>query len=70
MFENSRSGIWLIFFCASANMLSELNVGLNHSVFMGGAVKLDLVYECCDLSIEHSRAILQLLKISSGMINK
>ena len=43
-------------------MLSELNVELNYLVFMGGAVKLDLVYECCDLSIEHGRAILQLLQ--------
>ncbi|OTG89403.1 DUF6988 family protein [Acinetobacter sp. ANC 3813] len=46
----------------SEMMLSELNTELNHSIFMDGGLRLDLVYECCDLSIEHGQAILQLLE--------
>ena len=49
-------------FCDSADMLSELNKELHNSIFMDGIVRLDLVYECCELSIEHGRAILQLLQ--------
>ena len=49
-------------FCDSADMLSELNEELSHSIFMDGILRLDLVYECCELSIEHGRAILQLLQ--------
>lgn len=51
-------------FCDSADMLSELNKELHNSIFMDGIVRLDLVYECCELSIEHGRAILQLLQTS------
>ena len=50
-------------FCDSADMLSELNHELNISIFMDGILRLDLVYECCDLSIEHGQAILQLLQM-------
>jgi hypothetical protein len=49
-------------FCDSADMLSELNKEWHNSIFMDGIVRLDLVYECCELSIEHGRAILQLLQ--------
>ena len=31
-------------FCDSADMLSELNAELNHSVFMGGIVRLNLEF--------------------------
>ena len=50
-------------FCDSADMLSELNHELNISIFMDGILRLDLVYECCDLSIEHGQAILQMLQM-------
>ncbi|CAM4303694.1 DUF6988 family protein [Acinetobacter pragensis] len=50
-------------FCDSADMLSELNHELNISIFMDVILRLDLVYECCDLSIEHGQAILQLLQM-------
>ncbi|WP_425916638.1 DUF6988 family protein [Acinetobacter sp. TSRC1-2] len=43
-------------------MLDELNAELNNSIFLDSGLRLDLAYECCDLSIVHGVAILQLLK--------
>ena len=46
----------------SESMLNDLYKELYHSVFMDGVPRLNLVYECCELSMEHGRAILQLLE--------
>ncbi|WP_257229293.1 MULTISPECIES: hypothetical protein [unclassified Acinetobacter] len=46
----------------SESMLDELYNELNHSAFIGGVQRLDLVYECCELSMEHGEAILQILE--------
>lgn len=49
-------------FRLSEDMLDEVNLELSLSVFIKDVLRLDLVYECCDLSIEHGQAILQLLE--------
>jgi hypothetical protein len=48
-------------------MLDELNTELNNSIFLDGGLRLDLAYECCDLSIAHGVAILQLLKTNQDI---
>lgn len=51
----------------SEAMLDELNAELNNSIFLDGGLRLDLAYECCDLSIAHGVAILQLLKTNQDI---
>ncbi len=49
-------------FDRSFEMVSELIIELNDSVYMDGGLRLDLVYSCCDLSIEHSQSVRILLE--------
>lgn len=46
----------------SIEMIDELYDVLDQSYFMDGGLRLDLVYQCCDLSIEHGIAVKSLLK--------
>lgn len=46
----------------SSLMIDELNRELDQSIFMDGGLRLNLVYKCCDLSIEHGIAVKALLK--------
>lgn len=49
-------------FDKSMEMINELYSELEQSHFIGGGIRLDLVYQCCDLSIEHGIAVKTLLK--------
>lgn len=50
-------------FRESEKMLVELGSELNNSIFLEGGPRLEIVYQCCELSIEHGVAILSLLEI-------
>lgn len=50
-------------FRESEKMLEELGSVLSNSIFLEGGPRLDIVYQCCELSIEHGVAILSLLEI-------
>ncbi|TCB54723.1 DUF6988 family protein [Acinetobacter terrestris] len=43
-------------------MMDELNRELENSKLMDGVIRLDLVYQCCYISMEHSVAVKSLLK--------
>lgn len=43
-------------------MVDELYTELQQSYFVDGGIRLDLVYQCCDLSIEHGIAVKKLLR--------
>ena len=49
-------------FDKSMEMINELYSELEQSHFIDGGIRLDLVYQCCDLSIEHGIAVKTLLK--------
>jgi hypothetical protein len=46
----------------SLRMINELNQELSQSEFVDGGMRLDLVYQCCDISIEHGLAVKTLLE--------
>ena len=46
----------------SMRMINELNQELSQSEFVDGGLRLDLVYQCCDISIEHGLAVKTLLE--------
>lgn len=46
----------------SMTMVNELNQELSQSEFVDGGLRLDLVYQCCDISIEHRLAVKILLE--------
>ncbi|WP_174492804.1 DUF6988 family protein [Acinetobacter sp. Marseille-Q1623] len=46
----------------SMEMIDELYKELEQSQFMDGGIRLELVYQCCDLSIEHGIAVKTLLE--------
>ncbi|MDM1247334.1 hypothetical protein HX005_08020 [Acinetobacter sp. R933-2] len=48
-------------FDLSMEMINELYGELEQSYFMEGGIRLELVYQCCDLSIEHGIAVKTLL---------
>ena len=48
---------------SSHQMVSELITELSDSTFIDGGLRLDLVYDCCDLSIEHSIAVRNLFEM-------
>ena len=43
-------------------MMDELNRELENSELMDGLIRLDLVYQCCYISMEHGVAVQSLLK--------
>ena len=45
-------------------MFDELQNELNDSEFIDGGIRLELVYECCQIAIEHGIAVKTLLKTS------
>lgn len=49
-------------FDKSMEMIDALYLELEQSYFIDGGIRLDLVYQCCDLSIEHGVAVKILLK--------
>ncbi|RZJ20475.1 MAG: hypothetical protein EON51_14985 [Acinetobacter sp.] len=46
----------------SMKMVNELNQELSQSEFVDGGLRLDLVYQCCDISIKHGLAVKTLLE--------
>jgi hypothetical protein len=46
----------------SMTMVNELNQELSQSEFVDGGLRIDLVYQCCDISIEHGLAVKTLLE--------
>ena len=52
----------------SLEMIDELNRELQLSYFLDGGLRLDLVYECCDLSIEHGVAVKNLVVLKSDVL--
>lgn len=46
----------------SMKMVNELNQELSQSEFIDSGLRLDLVYQCCDISIEHGLAVKTLLE--------
>ena len=49
-------------FDQSMEMVDELYLELNKSSFLDGGIRLDLVYQFCDLAIEHGVAVKTLLE--------
>ena len=49
-------------FDQSMEMVEELYLELNKSSFLDGGIRLDLVYQFCDLAIEHGVAVKILLE--------
>jgi len=43
-------------------MIEELNKQLDSSELVDGGLRLDLVYQCCEISIEHGIAVKTLLE--------
>jgi hypothetical protein len=50
-------------FRESEKMLEELGSELSNSIFLEGGPRLEIVYQYCELSIEHGVAILSLLEM-------